>query len=249
LIVEMLFPERKREARKSGVRSSGFSRSEPPEGGTPNKAAAAATLILAMLLLPSAANALPSSALRAYQSGKFNEAQKEFERLAAEDKQGDARFIFNAGTAAYRATNYDAAIKCFTTALNAPDVKLQQAAYFNLGNAQFRVGQLGKDLDEIQQHWEAAIKSYQSAVALDKNDPDAAFNLEFAKRGVEQIRQLREAARMAKEAADEATRRRNYHRALEIMESLTRQNPLGKQFEDYTKKLHDIDAIANPPQP
>jgi hypothetical protein len=33
------------------------------------------------------------------------------------------------------------------------------------------------------------------------------------------------------------------------MQSLTQQNPLGKQFEDYTKKLQDIDAIANPPQP
>jgi Ca-activated chloride channel family protein len=250
LMVEMLFPERKRETRKTGVRSSGFNRLEPPEGGTPNKAAAVVTAtIMVSLLLPAVALGSPSSASRDYKSGRFNDAQKEFERLAAEDKKGDARFIFNAGTAAYRATNYDGAIKCFTTALNAPDVKLQQAAYFNVGNAQFRLGQLGKDLDEIQQHWEAAIKSYQNAATLDKNDADAAFNLEFAKRGVEQIKQLREAARLAKQAADEATRRRNYHRALEIMQSLTQQNPLGKQFEDYTKKLQDIDAIANPHQP
>jgi Ca-activated chloride channel family protein len=234
LIVEMLFPERKREARKSAKAVS------------EKVAAMATTTVVVLLLLPAVALGSPSRALRDYKSGKFNEAQKEFERLAAEDKKGDARFIFNAGTAAYRATNYDAAIKCFTAALNASDVKLQQAAYFNMGNAQFRLGQLGKDLDEMQQRWEAAIKSYQNAVTLDKNDADATFNLEFAKRGVEQIKQLREAARLAKESADEATRRRNYHRALEIMESLMKQNPLGKQFEDYTKKLQDIDAISNP---
>jgi len=249
LMVEFLFPERKREAKRSAVQSSGFSRSEPPEGGTPNKITANAAVFLAILLLPSVVCASPASALRDYKAGKFNEAQKEFERLAAENKKGDARFIFDAGTAAYRGTNYDAAIKYFTTVLTAPEVKLQQAAYFNMGNAQFRQGQLGKDLDEIQQHWEAAIKSFQSAVSLDKYDAAAAFNLEFAKRGVEQIKQLREAARLARAAADEATRRRNYHRALEIMQALLQQNPLGKQFEDYTKKLQDIDAIANPPQP
>jgi predicted RNase H-like nuclease len=103
----------------------------------------------------------------------------------------------------------------------------------------------------MQQSWEAAIKNYQIAVMLNTNDTDAVFNLAFAKGGVEQIIQLREAARLAKEAADAATRRRNYHRALEIMERLTQQNPLAKQFEEFTKKLKDIDAIAtpNPNQP
>jgi len=236
LIAEMLLPERKRA--KSKVRSP-----QSTVGATAGVAA-----VGAMLLVPVIAMGSPSSALRDYKAGKFKESQAEFERLAAEDKKGDARLIFNAGTAAYRGTNYDAAIKCFTTALTAQDVKLQQSAYFNLGNAQFRLGQLGKDLDEIQKHWEAAIKSYQNAVALDKNDADAAFNLEFARHGVEQIKQLREAARLAREAADQAVRQRNYHRALEIMQGLLQQNPLGKQFEDYTKKLQDIDAIANPQQ-
>jgi Ca-activated chloride channel family protein len=235
LVFEMLFPERKRELRPAA--SAAFSA----------KSALAGTVLL--LLLPPAAFGSPAGALRNYLAGKFSEAQKEYQRLAEEDKTGDARFIFNAGTAAYRATNYDAAIKLFSTALTARDVKLQQAAYFNLGNAQFRLGQSAKDLDEIQKLWEAAILSYQSAVELDKKDADAVCNLTFAKRGVEQIRQFRETARRAKEAADEAARRRHYHRALEIMQTLMQQNPLGKQFEDYTGKLKDIDAIANPHQP
>jgi tetratricopeptide (TPR) repeat protein len=233
----MFFPERKRES-KPGTTAVASA-----------KPALAGTVLLLALLLPAAAFGSPSVALREYKAGKFNEAQKEYERLAAEDKTGDARFIFNAGAAAYRATNYDAAIKLFATTLAARDVKLQQAAYFNLGNAQFRLGQSAKDLDELQKLWEAAIRSYQSAVELDKKDADAAYNLAFAKRGVENIRQLREAARQAKEAADEATRRRNYHRALEIMQALMQQNPLGKQFEEYTGKLQEIDAIANPHQP
>jgi Ca-activated chloride channel family protein len=243
LIIETLLPERRSPDRRSAGKTSNI------QHRTSNIQSTVVAMLLAILLLPIAAHASPSSARRAYKAGKFSEAQKEFEQLASEDKTGDARFIFNAGDAAYRATNYDAAIKDFTEALSARDLRLQEKAYFNIGNAQFRLGQLGKDLDEIQNHWEEAIKSYQNAVALDKTDADAAFNLEFAKQGVEQIKQLREAARRAKESADADVRRRNYHRALEIMQALLKNNPLGKQFEEFTKKLQQIDEIANPPQP
>jgi predicted RNase H-like nuclease len=53
--------------------------------------------------------------------------------------------------------------------------------------------------------------------------------------------------RRAKAAADDAVRRNEYHRALEIMESLN--NPIAaKKFQDYIKKLKDIDAIVTPVQ-
>jgi len=234
LIIEMFLPERKREKRAT----------RPTEARTTTLAA---TLLI--LAVPLFSPASPSSAMRNYKAGKFAEARKEFELLAEKDKAGDARLIFNAGTAAYRATNYDAATRLFTAALTARDVKLQQTAYYNLGNAQFRIGQSKTNLDEVQKQWEIAIKTFQNAVALDKNDADAANNLAYARRCVEQINQLREAVRLAKEAADEAIRQRNYHRAFEIMSSLMQGNPLAKPFEEYTKKLQNIDAIANPHQP
>jgi Ca-activated chloride channel family protein len=256
LIVEILFPERRSPTRRDQKKEMKPFGSVPEEVGEQKRAgseigAPVAAAVMFLLLISSGTSmASPSSALRAYRSGRFDEAQKEYERLAAEDKKGDARLIFNAGTAAYRATNYDAAVKFFTTTLTtARDAKLQQAAWFNLGNTQFRTGQTAKDLDGIQQTWETAIKSYQNAVTLDKADADAANNLAYARNCVAQIIQLREAARQAKFAADEATRRRNYHAALQIMESLLKQNPLGKQFEDFTKRLQDIDAIATPHQP
>jgi Ca-activated chloride channel family protein len=242
---EMLLPERKRRGRNASVDNP----SAPSDKRT-GQAVPTVTAIFLLLLLPSVVFGSPATALRAYRSGRFAEAQKEYERLAAEDKKGDARLIFNAGTAAYRATNYDAAIKSFNTTLTtARDAKLQQAAWFNLGNTQFQLGQTAKDLDGVQEIWETAIKSYQNAVTLDKTDADAANNLAYARECVAQIIRLREAATQAKSSADEATRRRNYHLALEIMESLLKQNPLGKQFEDYTKRLQDIDAIATPHQP
>jgi len=236
LLIEILFPERKVSAAEAEQKRL----QQSPAG--PAKVA----VVLILFLLPVVAFCSPASAFRDYQDKKFVQAQKEYERLAATNKADDMRLLFNAGAAAYRGTNYDAAIKLFTTAASAQDIQVQQAAYYNLGNTQFRLGQSAKDLDEMQTNWEEALKNYQSAVKLNTNDADAEFNLGFTKRCVQQIIQLREAARLAKTAADSATRNRNYHRALEIMESLAQQNPLAKQFEEFTKKLKDIDEITNP---
>ena len=246
LIVEMFFPERKETHRraKSGLKS------------TPANTAATAALagIAALMLLPAVTSASPSTAMSDYQAGKFAEAQKEYERLAAEDKKGDARFIFNAGDAAYRATNYDDALKDYLAVLQSPDLKLQQKAYFNIGNVLFRQGeaQLNPeklDLDAVQERWEQAAKSFQNAVTLDAKDEDAAHNLEHAKKGVAMIQQLKELARQAKLQADNSVKQRQYHRALEIMQQIVQQNLAAKQFEDYVKRLQNIDEIATPNSP
>ena len=231
LLLEVLWPGRA----KSKVRNS--------------KSKVAAAAVALMLSLPVIADASPRSALKDYRSGKFPASLAEYERLIAKDKAGDLRLHFNAGAAAYGATNYDAAIRHYTAVLPARDVKLQQAAYFNIGNALFRQGQAAKDLDGMQEQWENAIKFYQYAATLDKTDRDAVYNLAFAKKCVEQIVALREAARRARTAADSATRQRRYHEALEIMQPLVQNNPTAKQFEDFVKKLKDIDGIATPHQP
>jgi tetratricopeptide (TPR) repeat protein len=177
---------------------------------------------------------------------------QEYERLAR-DHTNDLRLVFNAGVAAYCATNYDEALRNFKTAVTAPDLKLQQQAYYNLGNTQYRMGVLKFEpdsggLNAMEDTLAEAVKSYAHAVQLNTNDMDAAYNLTFVKQQLELIAQLREAMRRAKQAADEAVRRYEYHRALEIMESL--KNPIAaKKFQDYTKKLKDIDAIVTPSQP
>jgi len=251
LLVEMLWPERKREQRairKVTPRLESLP-VEKKSVSPVSREAVTAALLAGFLAVAVTAQASPTGALQSYNAGKFAEAQKEFEQLATQDKKGDARLHFNAGAAAYRATNYDAATRHFTAALAAQEVKLQQAAYYNLGMTQFRVGEKAEDLDSLLAQWETAIKSFESAVKLDAKDADAAYNLGFVKAMVEQVKLLREAALRAKAAADEAARRREYHEALQIMEGLLQKNPAAKQFQDYAKKLKDIDGIATPVQP
>jgi len=199
---------------------------------------------LAILFLPVAAKASLSSALRDYQSGNYTNALQEFSQLA-ETRTNDLRLAFNAGDAAYRATNFDLAQNLFQRVTLAPDLRLQQQAFYNLGNVQFQKAKQAPDLDGLQDGLETAVKIYEHAVSLNTNDADAAFNLDFTKNAVEQIKRFKEALRRAKSEADSAVRRAEFHRALEIMLPL-QKTVAAKQFQDYTKKLKDIDAIVTP---
>lgn len=239
LLVEMLLPERSRR-RESKVQN--------PKSKVQATATAA---VVALLALPLIGTASPSSALKHYNAGQFTNALTEFERLLNEQtkqqKPEDPRLHFNAGTAAYRATNYTAAIQHFTVVLSAQDIKLQAKAYYNLGNVHFRLGQQAEDLDKLEEAWKESLKQFNHAVDLDKTDQNATFNKAFVAERLKQIELLRAMARQAKEAADSATRQRNYRGALQIMEQLMQQaQVVAKPFEEFTQKLKQIDEIVNP---
>jgi Ca-activated chloride channel family protein len=233
LITEFLLPERKSRKPKLQIL-------------TP-KAQAVAVAILFAAWLSSSANASPTSALRDYDSGNFTNALTEYTKLS-EVQTNDFRLLFNAGDAAYRGTNFDMAQSLFQQVTLSPDLKLQQKAFYNLGNVQFQVAKQAKDLDGLEQGFDAAAKIYERAVSLNTNDADANFNLTFTKNAIKQIEQFRAAMLRAKSQADAAVRAAQFHQALEIIAPL-QKTVAAKQFEDYTKKLKDIDEIVTPHQP
>jgi Ca-activated chloride channel homolog len=240
LLAEMFLPERKRAGKSSGTPAK-------------IKAAKIAVLFLASGILSGRGVASPASALHDYQSGNYTNALLEYERLA-ETSTNDLRLVFNAGVAAYRATNYDEALKNFQLVTLSPDLKLQQQAFYNLGNTLYRMGELKftpdtEGLDAMEETWTNAVKNYSHATQLNTNDVDALYNLGFVERQMNLILQLREAMRRAKQEADEAVRRAEFHRALEIMQQFAQNKIAAKQFQDYVKKLKDIDAILTPHQP
>ena len=98
----------------------------------------------------------------------------------------------------------------------------------------------------MEETWTNAAQSYERAVELNTNDADASFNLDFTKKSIAQIKAFREAMRRAKSDADAAVRQAEFHKALEIMAPLEK-TIAAKQFEDFIKKLKNIDEIANPP--
>ncbi len=235
LLAEMFLPERKREKKITSTVSK-------------TSAVKIAGLVIAICVLPSSIFASPVDAMRDYNSHNYTNALEKYEQLA-EVYTNDLRLVFDAGAAAYRATNYDEALKNFQLVTLSPDLKLQQQAFYNLGDTLYRMGELKftpdtEGLDAMEETWTNAAQSYAHAAQLNTNDLDAAYNLGFVKNQMYLIARLREVMQQAKMAADDAVRRAEFHRALEIMEQLAQNKIAAKQFQDYVKKLKDIDAIA-----
>jgi Ca-activated chloride channel family protein len=242
LITEFLLPERRSPTRR-------VSKKRGQRVGSETGAPVAAVVGIIFLVSTGGVNASLGSAMRDYQSGNFTNALAEYTQIAAV-KTNDLRLVFNAGDAAYRATNFDLAQSLFQQVTLSPDLKLQQQAFYNLGNVQFQVAKQAKDLDGLEQGFDAAAKIYERAVMLNTNDADAIFNYRFALGAAEQVRALKAALRSAKVTADTAVQRAEFHCAYEIMAGLTQKYKIAeKQFEEFTKKLKDIDDIATPHQP
>ena len=140
------------------------------------------------LLCPGQGFASPSSALREYKAGKYDEALKEYERLL-QKKSDDPRLHFNAGAAAYRNRQFEEAAKQFNATLAAPDLKLQGLAYYNEGNSLYHLGEANPDPKKRTESWEKALEDYQSSVKLNPQDADAKFNYEFVKKKLEELKQ------------------------------------------------------------
>ena len=207
-----------------------------------------AVILFAFLLLPMTVLGSPGSALHDYNSGNYTNALSEYSRLS-EIQTNDFRLVFNEGDAAYRMTNYDFAQTLFQDVTLASDINLQQKAYYNLGNTQFQMAKQATDLDGVQSGFETAEKAYQRAFDLNTNDVDANFNLQFTKEAIERIKEFRAMMARAKNEADTDVRMAEFHKALEIMEPLQAQlqkTVMAKQFEDFTKRLKQIDDIATP---
>jgi Ca-activated chloride channel family protein len=174
-----------RERRRTRVRAT--AKSQTPARRRPlvaRLAAPSAAALATMLLIVPSAFASPQSAERAYKEGQFAKAESDYAG-AAKKAPTDPRLEFNLGAAAYRTGDLDAATKSFESALHTDDLKLQQRAYYNLGDATYRGGEKtlkdGKTDDTIRT-WKQSVSDYEAALRLDRKDADAQYNLDFVKK-------------------------------------------------------------------
>ncbi len=186
LLVEMLFPERKREPK-----------AKPASAPSAQPALHTAATVLLLLLLPTALRGSPASALREYKAGQYDQALREYEQLLKR-KGDDPRLHFNAGAAAYRNQQFEEAAKQFNATLAAPDLKLQGLAYYNEGNALYHLGERDPDPKKRKEAWEKAVQDYQSTAKLNPQDEDAKFNYEFVKRKLEELKQQQQQSQQEK---------------------------------------------------
>jgi len=176
LVVEAFIPEGRRTARAR------HSMSVP----APINAAMAA---LTLLLLPSALAA--SKAERHYKAGEYKSALTEYQELLQKSPT-DPRLHYNAGAAAYHANKFDLALKEFQAAAASPDIDLQQQAFYNLANAEYRLGEANPNVQERIALWEEAVQHYETALKLRATDRDAEFNRDLVRKKLEELKKEQE---------------------------------------------------------
>jgi len=111
---------------------------------------------------------------RAYNRGKYDVALEKY-MLALNAAPDSSEPAFNIGDVYYKTGSYEDALKSYQKATYSKDMKLQEMAYYNMGNALFRLSKLTE-----------AIQLYKKALELNPGDKDAKFNLEFAQKKIKE---------------------------------------------------------------
>lgn len=130
----------------------------------------------------------PKDPWKAWALGRFDRALEGFldRQIARPD---DAAALRNVGAARYRLGDFAGAAEAYAaSAEKAADPALRERALYDLGNAAYRQGQL-----------EEAVKAYEAALAIDPEDEDARYNLEFVR---EEIRRRLEEAQNREQQQD-----------------------------------------------
>jgi Ca-activated chloride channel family protein len=228
LLIEMLLPERKRQPRVT-----------PGDVAVPGRpAAVAAAVLVLLLLLPASVSGSPSSALREYKAGKYDEALKEYEKLL-ERKTDDPRLHFNAGTAAYGSRQFDEAVKQFNEAVGSPDLKLQELAYYNRGNALYRLGEKSPDPKQRTEAWQKALKDYELSMKLDPKDADAKFNHEFVKKRLEELKQQQQQKDKSDQQNQDQNQQQNQDRQDQQKQDQQKQDQQQQQQQQQKEQKQD----------
>lgn len=174
LILEIFVPEQKRAPRAKAAPNAA--------GAVP----AAAALVILLSSIPQT-TAGPARAQRHYEAGEYKSALSEYQELIGRNP-ADARLHYNAGAAAYKANKFDEAVKEFQASTGSSDIDLQQQSLYNLGNAEFRLGQGNENPQERMAVWEQAVQHYDAALSLNANDKDAEFNRDFVRKRLEELK-------------------------------------------------------------
>lgn len=140
------------------------------------------------LTIPSSVQASPQAAEQAYRKGDYAVAEKQYEQAAAQSPEA-APLQFNLGAASYKTGDYDKALPAFQKALDTDQVPVQQQAYYDMGNTQYRVGQKTEKSSpqETIKTWQGAIQSYDAALKLKADDADAKFNRDFVQKKLDEL--------------------------------------------------------------
>lgn len=163
----------------------------------------------------------PKDPWAAWQLGRFDRALEGFlDRQVARPE--DPRLLMNVGAARFKLNDFEGAAQAFAeAAAKAPDGDpIRARAFYDLGNVAYRQGRL-----------EQAVQQYEAALAIDPEDEDARYNLEFVRQEIR--RRLEEAAKQQQQQQQQPSGEQEQDQQGDQQEQQEQQPPqAGDQGQD-----------------
>ena len=183
------------------------------------------------------ARRLMERGLSTYREARYSDAAQLFEQAAeqADETALEPEFAhLNRGNALYRLELWEDAAAAYEQARISPDLDIQAAALFNLGNTAMQ--QADHALENAEgtaslEHLERALTSYARALLLDPVSMDVKINRELAQRArtglLERVQRVKEALVHALAQVDE----RDYQGALDTLQGVSADTDLAFSLE------------------
>ncbi len=128
------------------------------------------------------------SAAEAMNTGDYEMAKRHYKKLI-ERHPNDDRLKFNLATAEYHLGNYQEASDLYRPLLKNEDLKLQQMAYYGLGNINYLQGKGEEEMGTKKQKWETSLKMLEAATKLNPSDSNASSNKSFIENELRNLKQ------------------------------------------------------------
>lgn len=145
----------------------------------------------------------------------YAEALARYESSLGEtrSKRARGRLQMGIGAAAYRLGDFERAAEAYGAALAEGNADLRGTAHYNLGNTLFRRGETalasasqekqdadairslsdpGEVLEQTIREWEGAVEHFESSLALAPGNAQAAHNLDYVRKRLEELKEQKE---------------------------------------------------------
>jgi len=129
-----------------------------------------------------------------YEQGNYIASEKKYKEALEKDTESDI-INFNLGAALYKKEEYGEAVDHFQKVYLSENDQLKQKAYYNSGNALYKIGiseeregSVAAAIPPIEQ----SLKQYERALEIDEYDEDTNHNYTFVQKELKRLKEIQE---------------------------------------------------------
>lgn len=191
---------------------------------------------------------------KAYAQGDFAASAARFSAELAEDSLSAAK-RYNLGAALLAERRSAEALALFKSALPSADTALASKIWYDVGNAQYRVGESAADPQAKISAWKEAIAAWRQALSLDERHEKAKRNVELVQKRLQheidklkqQNQNEQELSEEAKKALKEAyalVREERYAEAQAVLGKALEREPSARKLSEAARRVGQVADIA-----